>query len=365
MSSALVTGCAGFIGSFLTEELLSRDYYVWGADNLFRGRTDNMEPYINNRRFKFERIDLARKTIPSSLLKDVETVFHYAAINGTRYFYESPEKVFMDNIKATSNVLNAMERTSTVERIIFASSSEVYGDALYCPTDEEHPILIRDVKNPRNSYALSKVFSEFYVKTLCESRSIRYIILRIFNTYGERMDTSAYAQVIPEFIRKLTEPIFQVIGDGQQTRCFCHISDHVAFALKAAEKASNEILNVGNDEEVKIADLARLMHRIANKSFKPVYLPPREGDIRRRVPDISKIRRLTEYSPKVSLEEGVKRCIRWYFDKWHLRSIDRHTSLPPTWRNGHHLSPRLSRRNPLQHDQVVCRKRKTKSPINQ
>ena len=146
-------------------------------------------------------------------------IFHYAAINGTKYFYDIPYQVIDNNIRMTQNVLSACEKTS-VNKIIYASSSEVYGEPLYIPTPESHPILL-NVHTVRDSYASSKAICEFYVKLLSIKNKIEYLILRIFNTYGPNMDTSEYGQVIPEFIDKMFDnKKFSIIGDGKHTRSF-------------------------------------------------------------------------------------------------------------------------------------------------
>ncbi len=310
-AKALVTGAAGFIGSFLAERLLREDYYVVGIDNMFRGKKRNIEHIMDNPRFEFHVHDI-RRGIPREMMRDVDIVFHYAAINGTQHFYERPLEVLETNVEGTINVLKAAAEAG-VEKIVFASSSEVYGDPLYFPTDEKHPILLPEVANPRHSYAASKAIGEYYTLWYSRNHGMKYLILRIFNTYGPRMDTSKYGQVIPEFIRKaLVEKEFTIIGPGTQTRSFCYIDDNIEMTMRAVKMVDNEILNVGNPEEVKIIDLARLIHEILGKPFKYKLLPPRPGDPMRRVPSIEKIVSYTGYRPRISLREGLARTIEWY-----------------------------------------------------
>lgn len=308
---AFVTGAAGFLGSFLSEELLKKGYEVVGFDNFFRGKKEYLPEHKN---FRFYEIDLVKENKRFSDLVEKEKpkiLFHYAAINGTKYFYDIPYQVLNDNIEITQNVLNACIN-SAIEKIIYASSSEVYGEPLKIPIPETHPIIL-NVHTNRDSYASSKAICEFYTKLFAKEKKIDYLILRIFNTYGPHMDTSEYGQVIPEFIDKMfNNKEFTIIGNGKQTRSFCYISDHTRIVLKLAEKISNEIINVGNDVEIKIRDLAEIIHKIENKKFKSKFLPEREYDHKRRCPDISKLKKIIDDYPKISLEVGLKRTIDDY-----------------------------------------------------
>ena len=311
---ALVTGAAGFLGSFLSEELLDNEYKVVGVDNFFRGKQEYLPDHKN---FKFSKIDLARQPDKiSELVKNEQPdiIFHYAAINGTKYFYNIPYQVINDNVLMTQNVLNACKH-STVEKIVYASSSETYGEPLQIPTPETHPMLL-NIHTNRDSYASSKAICDFYIKLFAKEYKIKYLILRIFNTYGPHMDTSEYGQVIPEFINKMfKDKQFTIIGDGSHTRSFCYVSDHVRLVRKLAENVSNEIVNVGNNEEIKIVDLAKMIHKIEGKKFDPKYLPEREYDHKKRQPDISKLKKLINDSPQVTLEEGIQKTIEMFKQK--------------------------------------------------
>ena len=310
---ALITGAAGFIGSHLCDKLLSEGFEVIGVDNFFRGKLSNLP--VDKNGFYFYNIDL---TTSDSLLElnriidlhQIEYVFHYAAINGTKYFYDIPNKVFSDNIRMTINVLNACQ-SSNIKKFIYASSSEVYGDNPVIPTLETHPMIL-NIAEDRDSYASSKAFGEFLVKNFCEAKSLDYITLRIFNTYGTRMDSSEYGQVIPEFIRKvLKDDIFTIIGDGTQTRSFCHVSDHTALVLSLLDSVHCQIVNVGNDLEISINDLAQKIHEAIGREFLPSSLPQRSYDTQRRCPSLRKIRDIIkiEYTP---LEDGIREIIREY-----------------------------------------------------
>ncbi len=311
---AIVTGAAGFLGSFLSEELLNNEYDVVGIDNFFRGKEEYLPEHKN---FNFYKIDLAKQ--PDKIKELIETeqpdiVFHYAAINGTKYFYDIPYQVINDNVRITQNVLNACKH-STVDKIVYASSSETYGEPQQVPTPETHPILL-NIHTDRDSYASSKAICDFYTKLFAKEYKLKYLILRIFNTYGPHMDTSEYGQVIPEFINKMfKDKQFTIIGDGNHTRSFCYVDDHTRLARILSEKISNEIVNVGNDKEIRIVDLAEMIHNIENKSFNPNYLPARDYDHKRRCPDISKLKKLINEGPKITLREGLEKTIQDYKNK--------------------------------------------------
>jgi nucleoside-diphosphate-sugar epimerase len=308
---ALVTGAAGFIGSYLSEELLKNNYDVVGVDNFFRGKKEYLPDHNNFTFYKIDLVEDALKFIEIVKREKPELLFHYAAINGTKYFYDIPFKVINNNVRMTQNVLDACKQ-SFIKKIIYASSSEVYGEPLKIPTPETHPILL-NIHTDRDCYASSKALCEFYVKLFSKQNKKDYLILRIFNTYGPHMDTSEYGQVIPEFIKKMfNNSEFTIIGNGEHTRSFCYISDHTRLTRKLIEQISNEIVNLGNDKETKIFDLAREMHKIENKDFRPKYLPGREYDHKRRQPDLLKMKKLINDYPKINLREGLEKTIKDY-----------------------------------------------------
>ena len=236
MNRILVTGAAGFLGSFLCKELLSKGYEVVGMDNFFRGSRDNLPEDEN---FIFYEINLVEeKERLNKIVKkeSLDTVFHYAAINGTKYFYDIPLKVLDDNTKMTQNVLGSIEGTG-VKKIIYASSSEVYGHDPKIPTGENEFIVL-NASTDRDSYASSKALGEFYTKMFAKKNNIDFLIFRPFNTYGPRMDNTEYGQVVSEFIRKIkNDKEFTIIGGGDQTRSFCYVDDHTKLVVSLAEKA--------------------------------------------------------------------------------------------------------------------------------
>ena len=264
---AFVTGAAGFLGSHLCDELLEKGYEVVGIDNFFRGKEENLPVHQN---FKFYEVDLVNDNAGDIIFDEKpDVLFHYAAINGTEYFYDIPTKVFNDNIEITKNILNGI-KDSTVKKVIYTSTSEVYGDNPPLPTPESHMIQL-NIFSDRDSYASSKAIGEFYIKYYCQEYDIDYLILRPFNTYGPRMDNTKYGQVVPEFFRKLKDKEFTMIGDGTQTRSFCYVEDHTKLAVMLSESVSNDVVNIGNDEQVTILELAKKIHDLNNINFNPVF----------------------------------------------------------------------------------------------
>jgi len=312
----LVTGAAGFLGSHLCDKLLAHGYKVIGVDNFFRGKIENLPEHDN---FYFYACDVSKDL---HTLKDImtthlpEIVFHYAAINGTQYFYDIPYKVFDDNVAMTQTILAACDHpNSRVKKILYASSSEVYGNNPPTPTPEEHHILL-NVYSDRDSYASSKALGDFYVKHFCKQKNISYVILRIFNTYGPRMDVTKYGQVVPEFIRKAhSQERFTIIGTGKHTRSFCFVEDHVEAVVRLIDMSDNEIINIGNDEEVTIEYLAKTINQILNKEYNPAYLPERDYDTLKRQPDINKLKKYIGEHKFVGLNEGLYETIAWYIQE--------------------------------------------------
>ena len=311
----MITGAAGFLGSHLCDEAIRLGWKVIGLDNMFRGRLENL-PDDNN--FLFEEVDLLNYNDLRQIISrhKPEFVVHYAAINGTEYFYEKPWPVVHNNIAMTINLLNAIEETDyNPEKIIYASSSEVYGENPQIPTKEEDLITL-DIRAVRDSYASSKAIGEFLIKNFCIEKGIDYLIFRIFNAYGPRMDNTKYGQVVPEFIRKaFSDKKFTIIGDGQHTRSFCFSKDHARMALKLISQESKNVINLGDDKEIRIIDLASLVCNIIGVDFSPKFLKPRKNDPLRRCPDIQVLKQLID-PPHYSLSQGLEETISWYSKKY-------------------------------------------------
>jgi len=299
----LVTGAAGFIGYHLSTSLLKRGFEVYGVDDLSRGSAKRVEELrkIGMNFFKIDVCDLSKvRDLVSRTRPDV--VVHLAALISVPESFEKPELYRRVNAYGTWVVASAANE-ARVERFVYMSSAAVYGDPLYLPIDEKHPT------KPVSPYGLSKLEGERWALKAFQAGCS--IILRLFNVYGPGQSTE-YAGVITRFIERLSrgEPPI-IFGDGNQTRDFIHIADVVDAVIKASTTslAESEILNVGSGKAVKIIDLARLLIRLFGLDLEPIHADPRPGDIRHSYADISRIKRVLGWQPKISLEEGLKRLV--------------------------------------------------------
>jgi nucleoside-diphosphate-sugar epimerase len=200
-----------------------------------------------------------------------------------------------------------------VKHVVYASSSEAYGEPLEVPTNEEHPILLNAFAD-RDSYASSKVIGDFYTRLYAKQYNIKYTVLRIFNMYGERMVNTKYGQVIPEFVtRCLQEPEFTIIGDGSHTRSFCYIKDATRLLRSLIDNEVTGFINLGNDAEISILELASEVHKKIGREFKPVFLEERPHDHKRRRPDITRLKNeLSGTLDFSSLDDGLELVIDYY-----------------------------------------------------
>jgi UDP-glucuronate decarboxylase len=315
-ATVLVTGAAGFLGSFLCESLIFKGYSVVGIDNFFRGKVENLSAVASDPHFSIVELDLAdsnNKFELSRLIREnsVKNIFHLAAINGTQHFYDHSAFVLDQNVKITMNLMESIAG-SEVQNFIYTSSSEVYGEPMILPTPEHHPILVV-AEADRDCYAVSKAVGDFYTRLYANKYGINHLILRIFNLFGERMVDNKYGQVVPEFTRRmLFEDEFSIIGDGSQTRSFCYVRDATEAMVRLMEIRASGIVNLGNDEEITILELAQRLHILAGRKFFPVFLPGRANDHKRRRPDIKKLRELLPDLEFSDLDSGLQRVISYY-----------------------------------------------------
>jgi nucleoside-diphosphate-sugar epimerase len=299
-NTILITGGAGFIGSHLAEKYQNEGYLVIIIDNLFRGSLNNIDNIIQAGAI-FHKLDLLNekdlKVIKDLIYKyEPSIILHYAAINGTQYFYDFPQLVSEVNSIGTYNLMKCLQSIKSENKkyrpiIGFASTSEVYGEPFEIPSKENSTTHVR-IDQVRDSYAAAKLMSEFYIKLFSESIEIDWMIFRIFNVYGPRMIGSKYGQVIPEFINRLKhgEYPLNIFGDGQHMRSFIYIDDHVEMIYKALLLAKrNEIYNVGNINEISILDLAKIIMNLMKLEPNFIFLKERDGDHKRRQPAIEKL----------------------------------------------------------------------------
>lgn len=303
---AIVTGGAGFIGSNLAEELANRGEEVVILDDLSTGRMENIKELLKRESVKFVKGSVTNQELLKGIFKDVDCVFHQAAIPSVQRSIEDPIATNEVNVKGTLNVLIAA-RDSEVEKVVYASSSSVYGDSPLPKREEMIP-------NPKSPYAVTKLVGEYYCKVFSEVYGLKTVSLRYFNVYGPRQDpTSEYAAVVPRFITRFLNnqpPI--IYGDGEQTRDFTFISDVVRTNLLAMEKNAEGTFNIACGNRISINELANKIMEIVGVRLKPIHDKPREGDIRDSLGDISRAKVKLRYEPKYSLEEGLKETIEWF-----------------------------------------------------
>jgi len=274
-----VTGGAGFIGSHLVKALVKAGHQVRVLDNLSTGSIENLADVLNA--IEFVRGDVRDYGVVESAVRGVDAVVHLAALIDVAESVEKPDLYFDVNVRGTYNVVKASKNVST---FVFASSSAVYGEPIRVPIPEDHPLM------PKSPYAASKVSGEAFVQAFANQYGFRPVILRLFNVYGPRQ-SRAYAGVIIEFTRRVSRGESPVIfGAGGQTRDFVHVSDVVeAVMLSLRNEGVRGVFNIGSGERVTINYLANLILRLMGREdLKPIYAPPRPGDVRRSIADITR-----------------------------------------------------------------------------
>jgi len=304
MKKAVVTGGAGFIGSHLTEELARRGYYVIILDDFSTGKIENIEPLLKKKSVELIQGSITDLPLLRRFFPGVDYVFHQAAIPSVSRSIENPEVTHEVNATGTLNVL-LVAKDNGVRKVIYASSSSVYGDTPTLPKSEDM------LPNPQSPYAVTKLAGEYYCHVFQEVYGLPSMCLRYFNVYGPRQDPlSEYAAVIPKFIKTVSEKSPPIIfGDGEQTRDFTFIKDAVEANILAAESNATGIFNIGRGESITINQLARLTIKLMGDNVEPIHAEPRPGDIRYSLADISRAKTFG-YNPKYSLEEGLMETIR-------------------------------------------------------
>ncbi len=302
-SRVLVTGGAGFIGSHLVDRLIKDGYEVVVLDNFFSGKTRNIKHHLDSRRFYLVKGDVRNSEDVKEAIRNVNAVFHLAAIVSVPMSIKNPLLVNDVNVRGTLNLLEASLKVH-VERFIYASSCAVYGEANSLPINEHHPT------SPISPYAASKLAAEYYCKVFYENNGLKTLCLRYFNVYGPRQVEGSYSGVITRFIGRLKQgkpPI--IYGDGEQTRDFVHVNDIVEANMLALnrQRSVGEVINVGTGKPTAINELANLLKEFFDQAHvKSVYTAPRKGDIRNSYADISKAERMLGYKPKITMEERLR-----------------------------------------------------------
>jgi len=307
MAVYVVTGGGGFIGSHIVEELLRRNETVRVIDNFSTGKWENVEPFEGGA--EIIEADIAEGKNLLRFLKGADFVIHQAAIPSVPKSILDPVKSHHANVNGTLQLLNA-SREANVRRVVYASSSSVYGDS---PTLPKHEGMM---PNPLSPYGAQKLFAEIYCQVFSRVYGLETVSLRYFNVFGPRQDsTSQYSGVLALFIPAVLQNKRPTIyGDGRQSRDFTYVQNVVEANLLACTVAgvAGQVFNVACGDRITVNSMLQQINKITGKDIAPTYADPRPGDIKHSQADITRAKEHLGYQPKVSFEEGLRNTIEWY-----------------------------------------------------
>ncbi len=303
----LVTGGAGFIGSNLVAELLNRGHQVRVLDNFATGRRENILPFLD--RIELIEGDLRSYHIVREAVDGVDFILHQGALPSVPRSIKDPITSNEVNVTGTLNILDAA-LDAGVKRVVFASSSSIYGDSPTLPKQEDM------IPNPLSPYAVSKLAGEKYCQVFARIYNLHTVALRYFNVFGPRQDpNSQYSAVIPKFIKAiLKDESPTIFGDGTQSRDFTYVSNVVEANILATEAdfPPGMVFNCACHERTNLNELVEKINAILGKNIKPRYADPRPGDVKHSYADIERIQKYLGYEPRVLFDEGLEKTIRWY-----------------------------------------------------
>jgi UDP-glucose 4-epimerase len=339
MQRALITGGAGFIGSHLAEALLKMGWSVQVVDDVSTGSIDNINHLKDNPRFSYILDTVMNRSLMLELIDRADLIFHLAAAVGVRLIVEQPVRTMETNIKATELVLELSARKG--KPVLLISTSEVYGKSDRPKFNEEDDLILGATSRARWCYAASKIIDEFLAKAYYKEKKLPTVVVRIFNTIGPRQ-TGQYGMVVPRFVRQalLGQPI-TVYGDGKQQRSFTSVGDVVAAMINLIQnpQAYGEVFNIGHTKEISILELASMVIKMTGSRSEIVLLPYDEAyeqgfeDMRRRLPDLSKIESLIGYKPSIDLPELLAQIISHEREHWRTSLDDPQLNLDQTPRS--------------------------------
>jgi UDP-glucose 4-epimerase len=316
MKRILITGVAGMIGSHLLDYVIEKEYEIIGIDDFSFGKIENIQPHLENQNFKFYRVDVADFETLKILSKDVDTIVHLAAVKKISEL-DSSMATLKVNVHGTENIFEVARMWGC--KVIFASTSDVYGMSPDLPFHEDGDLLLGPSMIRRWGYAVSKLYCEQMAFAYHKDYSVPIVILRYFGGFSPRSSLSWSGGHIPIFVDAILNDQEVIIhGDGKQTRSMAYVDDLIegTFLGMENERAVGEIFNLGNDEEMSVLDTAYLIHKIAvtGKELKLSYVKMEDifgkyKDILRRRPDLTKAHHLLGYEPKVSMEEAIRRTV--------------------------------------------------------
>jgi UDP-glucose 4-epimerase len=311
-SRVIVTGGAGFIGGHIVDRLLKEGFDVTVIDNLSMGRLENIAQNEDKREFHFVKGDIRDFDLVKNTMKDIDAVFHEAASASVTLSLKNPMLVNDINVLGTLNLLKAAVELD-VKRFIFASSAAVYGETALPRKGEEIP------PDPTQPYGVSKLAAESYTRSFCKSYGLETVSLRYFNVYGPRQSfdiNCAYGGAITIFLNRLMRSMPPIIyGDGEQTRDFVYVQDIVEANMLAlnTKNAVGEFFNIGSGTAISVNQVAQVLkERLNKKDIKNVYAAERPAEVKHGYADISKAKRILNYTPRFLFEEGITNLVDWY-----------------------------------------------------
>jgi UDP-glucose 4-epimerase len=306
----LVTGGAGFIGSHIVDTLSECGHEVIILDNFFSGRTENISHLKGNKKIHFVDGSITDPATLKKVCESVDGIFHEAAIASVARSVNDPVATNEANVTGTLNILVAA-RDAGVKKVVFASSSSIYGDTPTLPKKESM------CPCPKSPYAISKHAGEEYLRIFSELYGLKTLSFRYFNVFGPRQDPkSDYAAVIPKFITRILSHERPVIyGDGTQTRDFTYVKDVAEANLQAMGSMAEGVYNIAYGQQIDLNSLADHIMNITGISTTPIYEPPRPGDIHDSLADSSRARDTFGYNPRYTVKTGLQETIQWYQDR--------------------------------------------------
>lgn len=313
----MVTGAAGFLGYHLANKLAADDQnHVYCVDNGVRAGFDEFYLLLSEKEnVTHIDIDLNDYSKYQSLPKDVDVIYHLAALNGTQNFYERPFEVLRCCTLPTINLLSYYENSNELKRFIYAGTSESYASTVTrfeweVPTDENVPLCIDDVFNNRWSYAMGKMHGEIATIHGCNQANIEFSIIRYHNAYGPRMGDK---HVVPDFYSRAKNGVYSLYG-YEDTRSFIYVDDAIeaTIAVGSSSETAGQVVNIGGEREISMHQLGLLMMQAGELEGDIELNPSPKGSVKRRCPNVSKLKALTGFSEKWNLEEGLKQTAEFY-----------------------------------------------------
>ena len=307
MTTSMVAGAAGFLGSHLSKTLIAQGHSVIGVDNLASSTGENLSELLRSGSFEFHERSVSSMRL-SDFNQKIDHVFHFASPASPSNYQKLGLETIHANTVGTENLIRLALANSA--RFLFASTSEIYGDPLISPQTEEYWGNVNPI-GPRSVYDESKRLGETLVSHFARERNLDGSIIRIFNTYGPGMD-ALDGRIVSTFIRQalLGQP-FTVFGDGTQTRSFCYVDDLVSGIVKMAESSEFGPVNLGNPAEIDLITLGRVVAQTLGVPLRFEHLPLPQDDPKQRRPEISLAKRSLAWEPTVTLEEGIRKTANW------------------------------------------------------